>query len=47
MIGGEWAFFLLELSCGLGDFLNFGLGQVVCHQWYGAGFGGSGVWLHH
>ena len=41
-IGGEWTFFLLELSCGIGNFLNSVLGQVVYCQWYGAWFGSSG-----
>ena len=34
-IGGEWAFLLLEPSCGFGDFLEFALGQVVYHHRFG------------
>ena len=47
VIGGEWAFFLLELSCGFGDFLDFALGQVVYHHRHWARFGSRGCWLHH
>ena len=41
MIGGQLPFFLLDFPCGIGDFLNFGLGQ------YWARFGSSGCWLDH